>query len=385
MKTKIRLPMLFDANVRGHKSQKTVYLAREHSVDIPDVAGSDTNVVFSANTGVLGEVNPYQERSPLTFYNGSGKFELREYEGRIYRPVDDYFADAFPFHSHMACVSRPIRHHYDFLLSMIGVPRKVMTWPSYDLYQEAREVTLFDDLLDQFVDMDNKAFREAEDMHAKRIDELLVVDGQMWVVTTPPCFSVEVRQGYHQQHEDKILYSLGLAPDSFDPCVGRRYFPITDQSAAQAHIEALRGLLPPGKTSFGEKVPNFAFDAHAAFDFDPTEEISKRLPVALALSSVLEKKKALAAPEIAEEAFARIKAQNMVLGSIVDLSDMFDGLVEAWDSVERPGGKFLSFGAYRGVSLRNALFNATIEEIESRTSIRLDGLIDGYGISGARR
>lgn len=383
MMTKIRLPMMFDARVGKKEAVQRVHLAREFSVDIPEISTSESEIVFRAfsHGPVPFVADRFSRRSPLIFGRGTEQFLIREYNGRIYRRMDERYAEAFPDpgHEHEGGVSRPIREHYEFLLKIARELRGVKTWPPHTLYTHPPEDKLFDDFVGKFSLLNQDDIAEAEEMHVRRLGELLSIDGEIWAVTPPPCLSVQLEQGKFTDIADIATIRLGIMPDSFDKYLSRRYFSVHQHEEAKEYAEALKTIFAWGKLGVRNLIAAHQAESSPYLDFDGVEDMAMRLSTGLAFSCALQKDKAPSPGGVVERSYMRAKTMNMMLGRMDDLTGELPALVEAWMASGRPTN-FCYLGDRGGQKMRQSIMEFQMSEIDSQMPIRLGDLSGRFGM-----
>lgn len=238
MRIDIRLPTLFRATTKRSERERKVYCSRLFSVDVPELSRAEMEIGFRLR-------------------NRIGEHVLLARDGRVYRPLmtagrskDDVIRQlgiAFSVIPNGLCsltsgseMTRPdlslaispvqfaIEYHY-YRTRLLRRRREPAEWPEGgtslqmrdedinledSVWENTRNGIDFDKLLDKLASIKTEDLEVAGRMQEMQISRLVMIDGEPWYATRPPCVSFAPGGG---------RFHVGYFPDWLDHQVGIQF------------------------------------------------------------------------------------------------------------------------------------------------------------------
>jgi hypothetical protein len=344
MRLDVRLPIRFRAVTKRSPRERNVYCSKRLSVDVPELSRNEAEVAFRMRTRngdhELLTVDGRLFR-PLVFANKTTEAVLAqlgeafsvlpvgptsvEHATEITRPdLDNQSPFRFPievqFHR-----ANLLRHRHD----QVDWPEggTVLVDDDNNEYLEeaawlnTRNSFDFDAMLGKLANTNEDDLALASRMHDLQLSKLVLIDGQPWYETRPPCVKARA-SGNH--------YHVGFFPDFIDQRIDWQYIGFDELDALPFAVKS--GVLPDGE----------AFDCiqPVLMAFDGLGLAARRMTSALSTwtvhclndvrrSSIRDR---LEIDAVAEEAIR----WNELLGEGGDLESNLDTAVAAWQKTETP-------------------------------------------------
>lgn len=219
MRIDIRLPTLFRATTKRSERERKVYCSRLFHADVPELSRSELEIGFRLE-------------------NRIGEHELLAQDGRLYRPlatagrnredVIRQLGNAFSVIPSGLCsatsgsemtrpvlsraispVQFPIEYHY-YRATFLRKRREPSEWPEAGTSLQVRDVDVnlegsvwentrngvdFDRLFDKLATTNTEDLDVARRMQELQISRLVMVDGDPWYETRPPCVTFSPNGG----------------------------------------------------------------------------------------------------------------------------------------------------------------------------------------------
>ena len=382
MRLDIRFPVMARMTRKGLRGERRMVVAHVHRQDVPDVSRGETELAVPP---VI--VTPARNRVGVAR-------ELRLHEGRLYRYIGvrgivqygsngsvktDLLSRAFgregiaeyvhtsnpdgAGYVNDSPVSNPVlsvfRHRIE-AMGMMDTSSRNRLWPRFiswsDGYNgiEENEKYLLSEVSPSCLTIDGDDLAESFEMHRAQADRLLMIDGELWYETKPPCIEVETFWQSYRPGESDVRVRYRYMPDTMDQNPTALYFTLENADLAMETAEKLRKRFR--MKSVVTDLPRFHSCEDPSFDFDTTEDLVNRTGQALSMSLLKyaaqrpEKMEGLQAGWLAgiSEMFHR---DNPVVGRAVDYAQYLPSLVE----------NFLTLSPYKFGGL-NRMQNAQIRK-----------------------
>jgi hypothetical protein len=343
MQVTIKLPTIFEAQLFRHRGTKTVAVHSEFSREIPEISPSDAPVVLETRIDMIRHDSHRASEHPLIIPPGSGHFEIREYDGRLFRKLGlrpgeaGMDADPFPFHDHLSPIGKPIRQHYEHRHFALAKGLTFKTWPAVDPHADARNQTSLDSIQPVIKEIAGDSLRTCQRMQARRLDGLISVDGDVWMETSTPCIMVNMTTSLYADNPQDVWIKTAFLPEWRDRRITTRYFPLHDMDGANAYVEELRSMFA--------RAPRFGILDHRSYtgsstspamEFDADEDFRHRYLVGLALNygvclDVMKVPQAERVNHPVARAFYEALSDNLVTGERADMDSVADDLLAEVD------------------------------------------------------
>ncbi|MCS4090141.1 hypothetical protein [Rhizobium sp. BK176] len=344
MRLDIRLPIRFRAVTKRSPRERHVYCSKRLNIAVPELSRSEAEVAFRM-----------RERN--------GDHQLITVNERLYRPlvtgnataetVMARFGAAFsvlpagPISVMPATeitrpdlyipspVRLPIEFHYhrQALLRRRGAPGD---WPKggtelvrndNDIFLEetrwanTRNSLDFDALMEKLDTANEDDLELAERTHDAQLAKLVMIDGEPWYETRPPCVKVRA---------DGSVYHVGFLPDYVDHHIGWQYFGVEELDALP--FEFKPGVLPDGETFECHRPDLLAFDSLGLAARRTTSAVS--IWTAQSLNDVRrwEARERQDIDDVAEDAVR----WNELLGEGNDFAQHLEMAVDTWNAMGSP-------------------------------------------------
>jgi hypothetical protein len=353
MRIDIKFPMLFKARTGRHQSDKQFLVSHLQSVDVPEIGAGEAAVVFSCGIAPGHDLR--------VFPKGQERFEIVEWDGKIFRKAGAATSEhwrKFPNDVHgtslsVSPVNAPLALHNKWVLYSAGAYHAEILDPLPAT--ENRDLELFHVVNKKLVHIDTESLATAFTLIERRSEGLLVIDGDLWVETTPPGYLVSPTPKQKGVNTPSVVDSIGLSPCSFDFKLFDRWFPLSDKAAAdEYHDEAVDALhRQPGVVGVGgvDKVIDYEVEgACSLLGLESTIDPAFRTAALLAVRCARGETRTSAANVGAEQkaALGRVMAGlgqlNHVLGVVPDITPDIAEIPRIWAKMYRPMSDELGAG-----------------------------------------
>lgn len=340
MQVDIKLPMIFNARLKGHRNMKTIAVHRSVARHLPSISSAEAPIVFEMGEGDIRH-DGRTLGSPLWIQSGREELIIREFNGKLFRKLDGNFGrksnideDPFPFHFHLSPIGKPLRQHFEnrhFVLSR-GLTYK--TWPAFDPYNDVRNETRYEDLIPTITEYDQASVSTCIQMQERRMDGLLMIDGDVWMETSTPCIKVDIFESYVFEATQAIFIKTAFLPEWHDRTITTRYFPLYDIDGANAYVDELRTVFTRRTVDVIDQRSFKGEPGSAAMDFDAGSEFRERYLRGLAFNCggfLLDPKNQSSKDQVSDPlalAFDEALRDNMVTMERVTMEPFSEDLVE---------------------------------------------------------
>lgn len=345
MQVTVKLPTIFEARLFRHKGTKTVSVHTPFVVDIPEIAPSEAPVVLETRIDMVRHDNHQGAEYPLILPRGSKQFAIREYDGWLFRKLDDHLlsgeagidSDPFPFHAHCSPIGKPIRMHYERRHFAIGRGLVYKTWPPVDPHNDVRNTATFQSVQPFMKDIDADSLATCERMQARRLDGLIYVDGDVWMKTSTPCIMVNMTTSHYADNPQDVWIKTAFLPEWHDRRITTRYFPLHDADGANAYVEELRAMFSGAPRFNVTDLRSYSGPStSSAMEFDADKDFNHRYLTGLALNygvclDVMKVPHDERASHPVARAFDEALRDNLVTGERADMVSVADDLLAEVD------------------------------------------------------
>jgi hypothetical protein len=363
MRKTVPFPFLIRGRPKSCKGDRNIFVTHDHTFEVPEISAGETVVAMSVGHDRRRFANESTKALPRRLFAGRDRLELREYDGRLFRPHafreedPDLIDSAFPLRSFQAPISRPLKDHYEWLLDFTSAESSASakTWPArfqpsfgYERTQDERLSTQFESLLDSLADFSQDDHDRNMAMIEKRAGGVISVDGELWVETPPLAIAVSARENVANM-VNVVEIATAYVPENFDYTMTRRYFPLDRKDAAEAYACEWLDRLGRDSTEFTDlhaaNVPETANDSWASgADIDWNGEPAFRAAMGLtqACSRFLAQNESWAEKtpawllKSAAAARSEMFKYNPVLGEKGDVAAFLPEIADLWKSFKRP-------------------------------------------------
>lgn len=379
MRLNVRLPIRFRAVTKRSPRERNVYCSKRLGVDVPELSRNEAEVAFRIRTR-------------------NGDHKLLTVDGRLFRPlvfanktteaVLAQLGEAFSVLpvgptsvEHATEITRPdldtqsplrfpieVQYHRANLLRH---RRDQLDWPeggtvpvddgNNEYLEEAawlntRNSFDFDAILGKLANTNENDLALASRMHDLQLSKLVLIDGQPWYETRPPC--VRARANGNQYH-------VGFIPDFIDHRIDWQYIGFNELDALPFAVKT--GVLPDGE----------AFDCTQPelMAFDGLGLAARRMTSALSTWTVhcLNDVRRSSVRELFEiDAVAEESVRwNELLGERGDLETHLDTAAAAWQKAGTPVDH-LDWGYMQGESPTAVVEHVCERYRDQPISLRID-------------
>ncbi|MBY3432599.1 hypothetical protein HFN89_00230 [Rhizobium laguerreae] len=381
MQLSIKFPVMARALVKGARLESRMLVSHVHKVEVPSVSARETEV----------PIRTVVSQNELGLFHGMR--ELRMHDGRLYRYLDihtqfgrvtkgaamldeafgdfwmrraDYIASTdgrFDVMSDVNPLSKPIRMVIEDRLDAMAMnlsDGRNRTWPKLVGGAPAveNENLTLDAAMDDVQEVNRDDLEEAFAMHRAQADRLLLIDGELWYETTPPCIAVETlwRGGVAKNASVHARYRH--LPEAMDHAITTVYYPLSAFAEAKDAAREMRarfrmaGVKMLTEAFEKDNLPAFEHGDHPAFQFDQSEDFVQRTGHALAVNIL---RTSIQRPEKfgdvdsgwLSKLAAAFATFNPLLGRDIDYASRLPALAETFLAVSPYKSSALAMLSYR--------------------------------------
>jgi hypothetical protein len=398
MDIKLELPIFVRGRTKGARGRQNIFCKTVHVADVPEVGLSEMPVVFEVAKRIerlpkAGELTDRDDATPERLAAKRAEldrpFVLRTFEGAPYRRIAGSVAEAEalglfadPFERrlsgrHLAYVdqswqcdyggdisparvfrdngplARPLVDEFAWMLDRESSNVQLMktAWPRNPVgrredqfagWNTHRNGVDIDDPAHGINDIDGDDWHTAKEMIRVQAGKLLLVDGEVWLRSRPPCYRVQHLPGYGYGPPGRVEVAMVTAPESYTGDLDVQHFSLADHDLAVQAADGLMARYVGREPVFrcdlvDDRVP---FECHddGLLDYDHEEEEINRFGYAAAaeITSFLKRN-----PKYADrldeseigmvaDAFEEVRQVNHILGEHRDMTRFVPGLAAAW-------------------------------------------------------
>lgn len=306
MKIEISLPFLTRGKPKRCNSERYIYVTMPVTVEVPEVFEWDTEVAFETYERFALFAEPHEAGHIVEKVRAA--YEMRAYDGRVYRKLFDVsaikgagFHIAFDDTTAPKAAGSSISAFGDYAVNpLAGAVRRQVEWdlektslsdsnvvtawpggPGNIARDRVRTMTEFPAIVPTTENIDAELAEISRQRIEAQTRKLLVIGGELWVESRPPCWRVSVLDEY-------ITIDLATAFEGFDPVLSRRHFPLDRLEDARAY--ARQCATPRASEDIEYAVSEYIvdYDAHLPdlLEFDADAEELSRIGYALASESM---------------------------------------------------------------------------------------------------
>lgn len=363
MKLETSFPILTKGTPPKCSTRRDILVSLPVTLEIPEVAYRDTEIAFEARENFSMFRNIGQTES----LRQEQSFQLREYDGALYRRVDWVPEHAFIFPDapkmndpgtdisvspaqHGNAITSAIRRQHEWHLEkQSSGPSNVLgAWPQgkANTRELLRSMSDFRTLAPTIQYLDEELVEVSRRMIDVQAGRLLAIGGELWMVSRPPSWRVQVALEPGSWQDVDVRLDLAVAIEGFDPMLARRHFPLDrlDEASAYANRCAASNSTDRNMTyRRRDYVVDYEVGVPELMDFDADAEDLARIGYALAMeikrASHREHEKVAELGDLVrvlDEAFTSTMETNYVLGEMGDITPHVDDLCTIWKKLSRP-------------------------------------------------
>lgn len=387
MKLDIELPFAFRGRPKGCRDIRDIFLTKTVTVEVAEVAKSETGVAFSVAKRTLagsedGPDGPWlQARLNAVKSEKRQKFVMRTFQGTLYRKIANSVSEAFE----LGLFSTPFEHRnsgrrdrdaygvpawqseYGGDISVVRAFRDngplsrplldemswIMdrdrphcdgarsSWPpapsepnrAYNFaYHAHRNARTFEEEISRITEIDWSSMAAAEQMVDTQTVRLLLIDGEVWIKSRPPAIAVdyEFRWKVHNQ----LRLRLVTAPEVYVSKLSCAHFSLADMEAAREYAASQSS----DRRQIVDNLLPYEYHDPALLDYDWRGEAINRFSYTAAvecrnfLARNPEKGDKVTSDEraVIANAFEETMNVNHILGIHRDMSEFALDLKSAW-------------------------------------------------------
>jgi hypothetical protein len=370
MKFDTSFPLLTRGMPPRCNSRRDILVSLPVTLDIPEVSLRDTEIAFETreNFSVVRNLGQTESRTQ------SQSFQMREYDGALYRRIgqvgdlgQDRYTKAFILQDapklndpetdisvsaalHGNPITSAIRRQHEWHLEKqsSGASAVIGAWPqaAVGAREALRSSVDFGTLAPTLQDVDEELVEMSRRMIEVQAGRLLVIGDELWMVSRPPSWRVQVALEPGSWQDVDVRLDLAVAIDGFDPMLARRHFPLDHLDDASAYADQCQASNASDRhMRYRRRDYVVEYDTYAPglMDFDADSEELARTGYALAMeikrASYREHKKIAELgdlKQVLDEAFAVTMDTNYVLGEMGDIAPCIDDLCTIWKKLSRP-------------------------------------------------
>ena len=353
MKLNIPLPIMFRGRPSRRRLSSDLYIRtmKDYQADINEISTSETLV---ASQAILSNTNDETVFS-----------ELRSYDGGLYRPIPSFIGEISQGkYTDLEGISieQQIRKYISWKSDALGlsIDGNQKIWPVSAL----TNVQVFEKLITTVQSYRAEDVANFERIHEVQADKLLMIDGEMWIKTPPPCITVYPKIIYGAEYEIVSQIKFEYYPEHQDLDFGAVRFMLSEYNEALQYADELASLVGRGVQSDTQLQSKPSDDCPVDIRSDIDEDEIFRFALVLASNLVRrEVQYKVNNPNTGTQSpslfsgddvstFQSIKNEtlktNILLDERGDLIDMIPDIVRLWTSTRR-----VSYAGLKGLTNHN--------------------------------
>lgn len=340
MKLTLNLPVLLSARPPGSKTLRDIHLTSRREFEIREYSRKEC-------------VQAYSEKPSGNPDAISDTFDLLSVDGKLLRglgPVDSalelHFTSPFSalLSDHYASLGINVLFEGRLRLQQQLGLRGRKTWPPPVADGDSRNNTFLEDVIGSFGDIAVAEYGEAVLTGGRVASGLVVIDGELWCETPPPCLAVGIAEWYQGRHYVYRRADFAWEIPGFHYGATCRRFQIDDLEGSEAYMRELFDMRGDPKTSTDNPSVPKVVRHGPAIDLNEAYEHPRRISRDLSHACVTT---AFKRPDLAdtftddqhrllERCKERLLGENYLLGERFDVVDGALDLLEIWRQLGRP-------------------------------------------------